>query len=93
MDLCLHGGVSRGVFICYDQQLVEGRRLVAEKPMLEKGAISAPGDEVLDGLDLVHPLAGVAELGPSREVVAGRLVGPLDAEGELTRLGGACRCW
>ena len=35
----------------------------------------------------MHPLAGVAELGPPREVVAGRLVGPLDAEGELARLG------
>ena len=66
---------------------VEGSRLVAEESVLEEGALSAPGGEVLDGLDLVHPLAGVAELGPSREVVAGRLVGPLDAEGELARLG------
>ena len=55
--------------------------------MLEEGALSAPGGEVLNGLNLVHPLAGVAELGPPREVVAGRLVGPLDAEGELARLG------
>ena len=55
--------------------------------MLEEGALSAPGSEVLDGLNLMHPLAGVAELGPPREVVAGRLVGPLDAEGELAWLG------
>ena len=47
--------------------------------MLEEGAFSAPGGEVLDGLHLVHALAGVAELGPPREVVAGRLAGPLDA--------------
>ena len=40
LDLCLHGGVGCGIFICYDQQLVEGRRLVAEKPMLEEGADS-----------------------------------------------------
>ena len=70
-----------------DQQLVERRRLVAEESMLEEGALSAPGGEVLDGLNLVHPLARVAELGPPREVVAGRLVGPLDAERELARLG------
>ena len=64
-------GVDRGVLVCYDQQLVEGSRLVAEESVLEEGALSAPGSEVLYGLNLVHPLAGVAELGPMREVVAG----------------------
>ena len=78
-DFCLHGGVGRGVFIRYDQQLVEGRRLVAEKPVLEKGAHSAPSGEVLDGLHLVHAFTRVAELGPAREVVASRLAGALDA--------------
>ena len=57
----------------------EGSWLVAEESVLEEGALSAPGGEVLDGLNLVYPLAGVAELGPPREVVAGRLAGPLDA--------------
>ena len=45
LDFCLHGGVGRGIFICYDQQLVEGHRLVAEKSVLEEGALSAPGSE------------------------------------------------
>ena len=70
LDLCFHGGVGCGVFICYDQQLVEGRRLVAEKPVLEEGALSAPGSEVLDSLHLVHALAAVPKLGPAREVIA-----------------------
>ena len=70
-----------------DQQLIKGLGLVAEESMLEEGSLSAPGGEVLDGLDLMHSLAGVAELGPPREVVAGRLVRPLDAKGELARLG------
>ena len=87
LNLRLHGGVGHGVFVGDDQQFVESCRLIAEKSVLEEGALSAPGGEVLDGLDLMHSLAGVAELGPSREVVAGRLVGPLDAEGELARLG------
>ena len=59
-----------------DQQLVERGRLVAEESMLEEGALSAPGGEVFDGLNLVHPLAGVAELGPTREVVRVESVGP-----------------
>ena len=55
--------------------------------MLEEGAFSAPGCEVLDGLHLVHALAGVAQLRPAREVVASRFAGPLDAQGELPGLG------
>ena len=55
--------------------------------MLEEGAFSAPGCEVLDGLHLVHALAGVPELSPMREVVASQLVRTLHAQGELTRLG------
>ena len=55
--------------------------------MLEEGALSAPGGELFDGLNLVHPLAGVVELGPSREVVASRLGGALYAQGELSGLG------
>ena len=70
-----------------DQQLVESRRLVAEKPVLEEGAFSAPGGEVLDGLHLVHALTGVAQLGPVREIVVSRFAGPLDAQGELSGLG------
>ena len=69
-DFRLHGGVGRGIFIRYDQQLVEGRRLVAEEFVLEEGAFSAPGSKVLDSLHLVHALAGVPKLGPAREVVA-----------------------
>jgi len=65
LDFFLHGGVGRGIFICYDQQLVEGRRLIIEKSVLEEGALSAPGGEVLDGLHLVHGFARVAELGPA----------------------------
>ena len=78
-ELGLHRGVGRGVLVRDDQQFVEGSRLIAEESVLEEGALSAPGGEVLDGLDLMHPLAGVVELGPPREVVAGRLIGPLDA--------------
>ena len=52
---------------------------LVEESMLEEGALSAPGGEVFDGLNLVHPLAGVVELGPPREVVASRFAGPLDA--------------
>ena len=70
-----------------DQQLVEGLRLVVEELVLEEGAFSAPGSEVLDSLHLVHALAGVPKLGPAREVVASRLVGALHAQGELARLG------
>ena len=55
--------------------------------VLEEGAFSAPGCEVLDGLHLVHALAGVPELSPTCEVVASRLVRTLHAQGELTRLG------
>ena len=47
--------------------------------MLEKGAPSAPGSEVLDGMHLVHTLARVAQLGPVRKIVASRLIGALDA--------------
>ena len=53
-----------------DQQFIESRRLVAEKSVLEEGAFSAPGSEVFYSLHLVHALAGVAQLGPTREVVA-----------------------
>src|SRR3954464_3883736 len=87
LNLRLHKGVGRGVFVCYDKQLVEGLWLVAEKLMLEEGAFSAPGGEVFDGLHLVHALAGVSELGPPREVVARGLVGALNAQGELARFG------
>ena len=55
--------------------------------MLEEGAFSALGCEVLDGLHLVHALTGVPKLGPMREVIASRLVGALHAQGELTGLG------
>ena len=71
----------------YDQQLVKHSRLVAEESVLEEGAFSAPGGKVFNGLNLVHPLAGVADLGPMREVVTSRFVGPLDAQGELSGLG------
>ena len=70
-----------------DQQLVEGLGLVAEESMLEEGALSAPDGEVLDRLHLVHALAGIAQLGPAREVVASRFARPLDAQGELPGLG------
>ena len=70
LNLRIHGGVGRGVLICYDQQLVEGFWLVAKKLVLEEGALSASCSELLNGLHLVHALAGVAELGPVREVVA-----------------------
>ena len=63
LDLCLHGGVGHGIFVCYDQHLVRGRRLVAEESVLEEGAFSAPGGEVLDGLHLVHALAGAVQQG------------------------------
>ena len=43
--------------------------------------------EVLDSLHLVHALAGVPKLAPSREVVACRLVLALHAQGELSWLG------
>ena len=55
--------------------------------MLEEGSLSAPDGEVFDSLHLVHALTRVAQLGPAREVVASRLVGALDAQGELARLG------
>ena len=92
MNLRLHGGVGRGILVCYDQQLVEGFWLVAEELVLEEGAFSAPGGEVLYGLNLVHTLAGVAELGPTCEVVASRFAGPLDAQGELAGLGRPLVC-
>src|SRR3954469_8360623 len=66
--------------------------VVAEELMLEEGAFSAPSGEVLDGLHLVHALAGVSELGPTREVVASRFVGALHAQGELARLGRSLVC-
>ena len=43
-----------------DQQPVEGLGLIVEESMLEEGALSAPGGEVLKDLHLVHALAGVA---------------------------------
>ena len=57
LDFDLHGGVGRGVLVCNDQQFIESCRPVAEKPVLEEGALSAPDGEVLDGLHLVHALA------------------------------------
>ena len=60
LNLCLHGGVGRGILVCYDQQLVEGLWLVAEEPVVEEGAFSAPGGEVLDSLHLMHAFARVA---------------------------------
>ena len=47
----------------------------------------APGGEVFYSLNLVHPFTGVAELGPTREAVAGQFIGPLYAQGELSGLG------
>ena len=88
LNFCLHGGVGRGILVCYDQQLVEGFRLIVEEPVLEEGAFSAPGSELLDSLHLVHALVGVPEFAPAREVVASRLVRALHAQGELARLGG-----
>ena len=87
LNFPLHGGVGRGVLVCYDQQLVEGFWLVAEELVLEEGAFSALGSELLDNLHLVHALAGVPKLGPTREVVASRLIGALHAQGELVRFG------
>ena len=87
LNLRLHGGVGRGVLVRYDQQLVKGFWLVAKELVLEEGAFSAPGCEVLDGLHLVHALARVTQLGPAREVVASRLIGALDTQGELAGLG------
>ena len=86
-NLCLHGGVGRGILVRCDQQLIEGLRLVAEELMLEEGAFSARGSEVLDSLHLVHALAGVPEFTPACEVVASRLVRALHAQGELAWLG------
>ena len=43
-------------------------------------------------MHLVHPFAGVAQLGPVREVVASRFAGPLDAQGELSGLGRPLVC-
>ena len=68
LNFRLQGGVGRSVLVRYDQQLVEGFWLVAEELVLEKGAFSAPGGEVLDSLHLVHALVGVPELAPAREV-------------------------
>ncbi len=85
--LMLHGGVGRGVLVRYVQKLVEGSRLVVEELVLEEGAFSASGCEVFDGLHLVHPLTGVAELGPTRQVVASGLGWALYAQGELSGLG------
>ena len=56
--------------------------------MLEEGAFSAPGGEVLYSLNVVHPFARIAELGPTREVVASLFARPLDAQGKLAGLGG-----
>jgi len=57
------------VLVGDDQQLIEGLGLIAEEAVLEEGALSAPGSEVLDRLHLVHALAGIAQLGPAREVL------------------------
>ena len=84
LNLRLHGGVGRGILVCYDQQLDEGFWLVAEELVLEEGAFSAPDSEVLDSLHLVHALAGVPKLGPTREVIARKA----DEAWE-----DACTCW
>ena len=55
--------------------------------MLEEGALSAPGGEVLDSLHVVHALAGVPKLAPACEVVARPFIRALHAQGELARLG------
>ena len=55
--------------------------------MLEEGALSTLGGEVLDCLHLVHAFTGVAQLGPACEIVASRFAGPLDAQEELSGLG------
>ena len=60
--------------------------------MLEEGAFSAPGGEVLDCLHLVHAFARVAQLGLAREIVASRFAGPFDAQGELSGLGRPLVC-
>ena len=86
-NLRLHGGVGRGVLVRCDQQLIEGLRLIAEELVLEEGAFSAPGRKVLDGLHLVHALAGVPEFSPARELVASRLVRALHTQGHLAWLG------
>lgn len=70
LNLRLHGGIGRGIFVCYDQQLVEGFWLIAEKLVLEEGALSASYSEVPNSLHLVHALARVVELGPACELVA-----------------------
>ena len=77
LNLRLHGGVGRGVLVRYDQQLVEGFWLVAKELVLEEGAFSAPGCEVLDGLHLVPALTGVPKPGPAPEVIASRPVGTI----------------
>ena len=55
LNFGLHGGVSRSVLVLYDQQLVEGFWLVAAELVLEEGAFSAPGCEVLDACSLCTP--------------------------------------
>ena len=60
--------------------------------MLEEGAFSAPGGEVLDSLHLLHALAGVAQLCLACEVVTSRFAGPLDTQGELPGLGRPLVC-
>src|SRR4051812_2785134 len=72
----------------HDQQLVQGIRLVAQTLVLEQSALSTPDGEVLDGLHLMYPFAGVAQLGPAHQVVLGGLGRPLNACGELAWLGG-----
>ena len=66
-----------------------GGRLGAQEVVLEEGAVSAPADEVLDGLDFVDALAAVPELGPACEVLAAGLRRSLHAHGELARAGGS----
>ena len=58
----------------------EGFHLFVQELVLEQGSVPAAVGEVLDGLDLVDPFAGLTELYPAREIVAEGLVPLLDAE-------------
>src|SRR5664279_5128692 len=80
-DGLLHGGVGRGVLVRDGHEFSHVLRLCPHEFVLEHGAVLAPIGEVLDGLLLVDSLAGVAQGGPPREVLAIRLVISVDTEG------------
>ena len=67
---CREGTLLKHKLLCDEPTTLDELLVIAEESVLEEGALSAPGGEVFYGLNLVHPLAGVAELGPTREVVA-----------------------